>query len=51
MDIADQSNDKGMFCFTCHLVPLVLYSVTTVVLYPLHLVTSSFRERQRVDGR
>lgn len=31
MDIADQSNDKGTFCFTCLLAPLVLYSVTTII--------------------
>lgn len=24
MDIADQSNDKGIFCFICHCSPLVL---------------------------
>lgn len=40
MDIADQSSDKGMFCFTSHLVALVLYFVPTVVFF----FTSSFRE-------
>lgn len=33
VDIADQSNDKGMFFFACHLAPLVLYSVTIIVLF------------------
>lgn len=35
MDIADQSSNKGMFCFSCHFAPVVLYSVTAVVLYSL----------------
>lgn len=33
MDIADQSNDKGLFCLVCRCVPLVLRSTTTVVLF------------------
>lgn len=35
MDIADQSNDKGMFFFTCHCFPLIPCAVITLVHFYL----------------